>query len=183
MTDDLVKNLRDRRASWIGSGTHPDHLCQQAADRIEWLERERVLDAKLLADTQALLDTALEAVIDAKLVGEAKLAEVEATEDVGILRARVDELQRLNADLTRQVQMQPRRPQDAAPATDAVDALVKAAEEAAEVIHKAYVSATMEAVNAGPSHPLKDNIDKWRVRCLRAEEALRAALTTEKTNG
>lgn len=109
---------------------------------------------------------------------------VEATEDVGILRARVDELQRLNADLTRQVQMQPRRPQDAAPATDVVDALVKAAEEAAEVIHKAYVSATMEAVNAGPSHPLKDNIDKWRVRCLRAEEALRAALTTEnQTNG
>lgn len=57
-----------------------------------------------------------------------------------------------------------------------VDALVKAAEEAAEVVHKAYVSATMEAVNAGPSHPLKDNFDKWRVRCLRAEEALRAAL-------
>jgi hypothetical protein len=27
--------------------------------RIEWLERERVLDAKLLADTQALLDTAV----------------------------------------------------------------------------------------------------------------------------
>ncbi len=49
--------------------------------RIEWLERERVLDAKLLADTQALLDTALEAVIDAKLVAEAKLAEVEAERD------------------------------------------------------------------------------------------------------
>lgn len=63
-----------------------------------------------------------------------------------------------------------------APASGGVDALVKAAEEAAEVVHKAYVSATMEAVNAGPSHPLKDNFDKWRVRCLRAEEALRAAL-------
>ncbi|CAB4157890.1 hypothetical protein UFOVP681_52 [uncultured Caudovirales phage] len=49
--------------------------------RIEWLERERVLDAKLLADTQALLDTALEAVIDAKLVAEAKLAEVEKERD------------------------------------------------------------------------------------------------------
>lgn len=58
-----------------------------------------------------------------------------------------------------------------------VDALVAAAEEAAEVVHKAYVSATMEAVNAGPSHPLRDNFDKWQVRCLRAEEALRAALT------
>lgn len=57
-----------------------------------------------------------------------------------------------------------------------VDALVKAAEEAAEVVHKAYVSATMEAVNAGPSHPLRDNFDKWRVRCLRAEEALHTAL-------
>ncbi len=49
--------------------------------RIEWLERERVLDAKLLVDTQALLDTALEAVIDAKLVAEAKLAEVEKERD------------------------------------------------------------------------------------------------------
>ena len=66
--------------------------------------------------------------------------------------------------------------------TKKMEAMRGAAEEAAEVIHKAYVSATMEAVNAGPSHPLKDNIDKWRVRCLRAEEALRAALTTEKTN-
>jgi hypothetical protein len=77
-----------------------------------------------------------------------------------------------------------RKRADAAEATVAtltaqVEAIRGAAEEAAEVIHKAYVSATMEAVNAGPSHPLKDNIDKWRVRCLRAEEALRAALTTE----
>jgi hypothetical protein len=52
--------------------------------RIEWLERERVLDAKLLADTQALLDTALEAVIDAKLVAEAKVQALEAERDAAI---------------------------------------------------------------------------------------------------
>ena len=56
MTDDLVKRLRV-----------PDPCCEEhhtqneAADRIEQLEREAILDAKLLADTQALLDTALEA--------------------------------------------------------------------------------------------------------------------------
>lgn len=53
MADDLVKRLRV-----------PDPCCEEhhtqneAADRIEQLERERVLDAKLLADTQALLDKA-----------------------------------------------------------------------------------------------------------------------------
>lgn len=52
--------------------------------RIEALERERVLDAKLLADTQALLDTALEAVIDAKLVAEAKVQALEAERDAAI---------------------------------------------------------------------------------------------------
>jgi hypothetical protein len=52
--------------------------------RIDWLERERVLDAKLLADTQALLDTALEAVIDAKLVAEAKVQALEAERDAAI---------------------------------------------------------------------------------------------------
>lgn len=54
---------------------------------------------------------------------------------------------------------------------------VKAAlAEAAELIHKAYVAATMEAVNAGPSHPLAAQMDKWRARCMKAEEATRAAL-------
>jgi septation ring formation regulator EzrA len=38
---------------------------QKAADRIEQLERGRVLDAKLLADTQALLDKAVVALRDA----------------------------------------------------------------------------------------------------------------------
>jgi hypothetical protein len=52
--------------------------------RIEVLERERVLDAKLLADTQALLDTALEAVIDAKLVAEAKVQALEAERDAAL---------------------------------------------------------------------------------------------------
>ena len=36
--DDLVKRLRDRRASWIGDGTAPDELCQKAAARIEELK-------------------------------------------------------------------------------------------------------------------------------------------------
>ena len=57
---------------------------QMAADRIEQLEAEAVLDAKLLADTQALLDTALEAVIDAKLVAEAKVQSLEAERDAAI---------------------------------------------------------------------------------------------------
>ena len=48
--------------------------------------------------------------------------------------------------------------------------------EAAWIIHKAYVAATMEAVNAGPSHPLAAQMDKWRSRCAKAEEASRAAL-------
>lgn len=174
--------------------------------RIEWLERERVLDAKLLADTQALLDTALEAVIDAKLVAEAKLAEVEAERDATtrLLAAAGDGLRLMaraeaaEAKLAEAVKMLDERDREynrltngmierhaatVATLTKKMEAMRGAAEEAAEVIHKAYVSATMEAVNAGPSHPLKDNIDKWRVRCLRAEEALRAALTTEKTNG
>ncbi len=63
----------------------------------------------------------------------------------------------------------------AAPGAD-VAALVEALRECTEITHKAYVSATMEAVNAGPSHPLQDNFDKWRVRCMNAETAARAAL-------
>ncbi len=165
MADDLVKRLRDIQGQ---AGL----FASAAADRIEQLERERVLDAKLLADTQALLDTALEAVIDAKLVAEAKLAEA-----VKMLDERDREYNRLTNGMIE------RHAATVATLTAQLEAMRGAAEEAAEVIHKAYVSATMEAVNAGPSHPLKDNIDKWRVRCLRAEEALRAALTTEKTNG
>jgi hypothetical protein len=59
--------------------------------------------------------------------------------------------------------------------------LREALTEAVEVVHKAYVAATMEAVNAGPSHPLKDNFDKWRVRCMNAETTARAALQGETT--
>ncbi len=52
MADDLVKRLRDIQGQ---AGL----FASAAADRIEQLERERVLDAKLLADTQALLDKAV----------------------------------------------------------------------------------------------------------------------------
>lgn len=54
--------------------------------------------------------------------------------------------------------------------------LAEALEEAVEIVHKAYVSATMEAVNGGPAHPLQKQLDAWRVRCLRSEEGSRAAL-------
>ena len=74
MTDDLVKRLRD-----------VDHLCVEdcflqsplyayAADRIEALEREAILDAKLLADTQALLDTAVEFIQEVRRNGDTRLA-------------------------------------------------------------------------------------------------------------
>lgn len=59
---------------------------------------------------------------------------------------------------------------------ETVTALVNALREATEVVHKAFVAATMESVNAGPSHPLAVNFDKWRVRCANAEERARAAL-------
>ncbi|QCP84308.1 hypothetical protein EYE35_01030 [Cereibacter sphaeroides] len=59
---------------------------------------------------------------------------------------------------------------------ETVTALVEALREATEVVHKAFVAATMESVNAGPSHPLAANFDKWRVRCANAEERARAAL-------
>lgn len=54
-------------------------------------------------------------------------------------------------------------------------------QEAMEIVHKAYVAATMEAINAGPSHPLRDQIDKWRVRCMNAETIGFAALTGDPT--
>ncbi len=56
-----------------------------------------------------------------------------------------------------------------------------ALQEATEIVRKAYVAATMEAINAGPSHPLKDQIDKWRVRCMNAQTACHAALTGDLT--
>lgn len=48
--------------------------------------------------------------------------------------------------------------------------------EAAAFAHKAFVQAKMEAVNAGPTHPLKNQLDAWRVRCMNAEQCARAAL-------
>ena len=63
---------------------------------------------------------------------------------------------------------------------DIHDELVKALREAVEIVHKAYVSATMEAVNAGPYHPLKKQMDTWRARCMRAETDARAALEKMK---
>lgn len=59
---------------------------------------------------------------------------------------------------------------------DIHDEVVKALREAVEIVHKAYVSATMEAVNAGPNHPLAKQMDAWRARCMMAEIDARAAL-------
>lgn len=59
---------------------------------------------------------------------------------------------------------------------DIHDEVVKALREAVEIVHKAYVSAKMEAVNAGPNHPLAKQMGAWRTRCLRSENAARAAL-------
>ena len=59
---------------------------------------------------------------------------------------------------------------------EAADRLAEAGREAVEVVHKSYVAATMEAVNAGGAHPLTKNYDAWRVRCMNAETAMRAAL-------
>ena len=43
-------------------------------DRIEALEREAILNAKLLADTQALLDTAVEFIQEVRRNGDTRLA-------------------------------------------------------------------------------------------------------------
>ena len=58
-----------------------------------------------------------------------------------------------------------------------VERLRGALSEAVEVVHKAYVVAKMEAVNAGPAHPLVKNYEAWRARCMHAETRARAALT------
>ena len=63
---------------------------------------------------------------------------------------------------------------------DIHDEVVKALREAVEIVHKAYVSAKMEAVNAGPNHPLAKQMGAWRTRCLRSENAARAALEKMK---
>lgn len=64
-----------------------------------------------------------------------------------------------------------------------VRALVEALGECKHITHKAYVAATMEAINAGPAHPLSKQMDVWRLRCMRAEERALAALApfTEAT--
>lgn len=66
-------------------------------------------------------------------------------------------------------------------------ALIKAEEalvEATEIVHKEYVRATLEAVNAGPSHPLQKQADAWRIRCMKSEASSRAALSEiEKLTG
>lgn len=59
-------------------------------------------------------------------------------------------------------------------------ALIKAEEalaEATEIVHKEYVRATLEAVDAGPSHPLQKQVDAWRIRCMKSEASSRAALS------
>jgi hypothetical protein len=77
MTDDLVKRLRDERLAMTRTEA-ADRIEQLERDlktvldreaatyarhdaKIEKLEREAILDAKLLADTQALLDNAVDA--------------------------------------------------------------------------------------------------------------------------
>lgn len=183
MTDDLVRRLRELD-TWVETA----HTPVEAADRIEALERER---REAALDALAAMGQAQEA-YEAQLKAEAKVEQLERERDEWKSRhfkMRDDrDKAKIAARNYSEFNHEWRKRADAAEATVAtltkkMEAMRGAAEEAAEVIHKAYVSATMEAVNAGPSHPLKDNNDKWRVRCLRAEEALRAALTTEKTNG
>lgn len=62
-------------------------------------------------------------------------------------------------------------------------ALVEAAKEAEQIVHKSFVAATMEAVNAGPSHPLSAQYDKWRIRCATSEGNLRAAISAWEAMG
>ena len=57
-----------------------------------------------------------------------------------------------------------------------LDEALPVIEEAAAVAHKAFVAANMEAVNAGPTHPLKNQLDAWRVRCMNAEQRASATL-------
>ena len=54
--------------------------------------------------------------------------------------------------------------------------LTEALKDAVEIVHKSYVLATMEAVNAGPASPIAASHDAWRAKCVRVEEAARAAL-------
>jgi hypothetical protein len=61
-----------------------------------------------------------------------------------------------------------------------VKALVEALAECKHITHKSYISATMQAINAGPAHPLSKQIDAWRLRCLRAEEQAHTALAQLK---
>jgi hypothetical protein len=102
MTDDLVKQalaelgdvVRCRCDEAYRDRDLQDPQCQcDSMDavrvviaRIEWLERERVLDAKLLADMQALLDKAVDA-----LKTIAHLADGERV--VGIARATLAEIE------------------------------------------------------------------------------------------
>ena len=58
--------------------------------------------------------------------------------------------------------------------------LTEALKDAVEIVHKSYVLATMEAVNAGPASPIAASHDAWRAKCVRAEEAARAALQENK---
>jgi hypothetical protein len=64
-------------------------------------------------------------------------------------------------------------PQLAAALIKAEDALA----ESVEIVHKEYVRATLETVNAGPHHLLQKQMDAWRVRCMNAEKVSRAALS------
>jgi hypothetical protein len=176
MTDDLVKRLRD----FDPHNMHEWEAVDLAADRIEKLEEAL---AELSDMVRCHCD---EAFRDRDL--QDPDCNCDSMDAVRVVIARIEWLERelsLADDQRREWEHHCKTAEaTVATLTKKMEAMRGAAEEAAEVIHKAYVSATMEAVNAGPSHPLKDNIDKWRVRCLRAEEALRAALTMEnQTNG
>lgn len=102
MSDDLVKQALAELGDMVRCRCHEAYRNRDLQDpqcncdsmdavrtviaRIAWLEREAILDAKLLADTQALLDTAVDALktiahlADGERVGgiaSATLAEIE----------------------------------------------------------------------------------------------------------
>lgn len=57
-----------------------------------------------------------------------------------------------------------------------IERMTEALKDAVEIVHKSYVLATMEAVNAGPASPIAASHDAWRAKCVRVEESARAAL-------
>ena len=59
---------------------------------------------------------------------------------------------------------------------ETLDEVERALAKAHEILHRAQVSATMDCVNASVSHPLIKNIERWRAKCVLAEQDATAAL-------